>query len=61
MSLSKAIVPNILKNFIKDAKTGVGDFVRLARDIQQNSDLSSGDISGKIRQIEAGIASSLSL
>ena len=38
----------------KDARTGVGDFVRLARDIQQNSDLSPNDISQKIRTIGAG-------
>ena len=37
----------------KDARTGVGDFVRLARDIQKNLDLSSDDISEKIRKIGA--------
>ena len=37
----------------KDARTGVGDFVRLASDIQNNLDLSSDDISEKIRQIGA--------
>ena len=35
----------------KDARTGVGDFVRLAREVQSNLDLSSGDISEKIREI----------
>ena len=38
----------------KDARTGVGDFVRLATDIQNNLNLSSDDISEKIRQIGAG-------
>ena len=38
----------------KDARTGVGDFVRLAWEIQNNLDLSSNDISEKIRQIGAG-------
>ena len=38
----------------KDARTGVGDFVRLASEIQNNLDLSSDDISEKIRQIGAG-------
>ena len=37
----------------KDARTGVGDFVRLASEIQRNLDLSSYDISEKIRQIGA--------
>ena len=37
----------------KDARTGVGDFVRLASDIQNNLDLSSDDISERIRQIGA--------
>ena len=37
----------------KDARTGVGDFVRLACDIQNNLDLSSEDISERIRQIGA--------
>ena len=37
----------------KDARTGVGDFVRLASEIQSNLDLSSDDISEKIRQIGA--------
>ena len=40
----------------KDARTGVGDFVRLASEIQNNLDLSSDDISEKIRQIGAGYA-----
>ena len=38
----------------KDARTGVGDFVRLACEIQNNLDLSSDDISEKIREIGAG-------
>ena len=38
----------------KDARTGVGDFVRLANDIQNNLDLSSDDVSEKTRQIGAG-------
>ena len=38
----------------KDARTGVGDFVRLACEIQDNLDLSSDDISERIRQIGAG-------
>ena len=38
----------------KDARTGVGDFVRSATDIQNNLNLSSDDISEKIRQIGAG-------
>ena len=38
----------------KDARTGVGDFVRLAREIQNNLDLSSDDISERIRKIGAG-------
>ena len=37
----------------KDARTGVGDFVRLASEIQNNLDLSSDDISEKIRKIGA--------
>ena len=37
----------------KDARTGVGDFVRLASEIQSNLNLSSDDISEKIRQIGA--------
>ena len=37
----------------KDARTGVGDFVRLACNIQNNLDLSSNDISERIRQIGA--------
>ena len=37
----------------KDARTGVGDFVRLACNIQNNLDLSSNDISEGIRQIGA--------
>ena len=37
----------------KDARTGVGDFVRLASEIQNNLNLSSDDISEKIRQIGA--------
>ena len=35
----------------KDARTGVGDFVRLASEIQNNLNLSSDDISEKIHQI----------
>lgn len=35
----------------KDARTGVGNFVRLAIEIQRNLDLSSSDISEKIQQI----------
>ena len=35
----------------KDARTGVGDFVRLAIDIQNNLNLSSDDISERIRKI----------
>lgn len=38
----------------KDARTGVGDFVRLASEIQNNLDLSSDDISERIRQIGTG-------
>lgn len=38
----------------KDARTGIGDFVRLACEIQSNLDLSGDDISEKIRQIGAG-------
>ncbi|MXV76589.1 DUF262 domain-containing protein [Candidatus Poribacteria bacterium] len=38
----------------KDARTGVGDFVQLACEIQKNLDLSSDDISEKIRKIGAG-------
>lgn len=37
----------------KDARTGVGDFVRLASEIQNNVDLSCDDISEKIHQIGA--------
>ena len=37
----------------KDARTGVGDFVRLASEIQNNLNLSSDDISEKIHQIGA--------
>lgn len=37
----------------KDARTGVGDFVRLAVEVQNNLDLSSDDILEKIRQIGA--------
>ena len=37
----------------KDARTGVGDFVRLATDTQNNLNLSSDEISEKIRQIGA--------
>ena len=37
----------------KDARTGVGDFVRLACEIQNNLDLSSDDISERIREIGA--------
>ena len=37
----------------KDARTGVGDFVRLAREIQNNLDLSSDDISKRVRKIGA--------
>ena len=37
----------------KDARTGVGDFVRLASEVQNNSDLSSDDISERIRKIGA--------
>ena len=37
----------------KDARTGVGDFVRLVSEIQNNLDLSSDEISKKIRQIGA--------
>ena len=35
----------------KDARTGVGDFVRLAREVQSNLDLSSDDVSERIRKI----------
>ena len=38
----------------KDARTGVGDFVKLAWEIQKNLDMSSDDISEKIRQIRTG-------
>ena len=38
----------------KDARTGVGDFVRLASEVQNNLDLSSDDISERIRKIGAG-------
>ena len=37
----------------KDARTGVGDFVRLACEVQNNLDLSSDDISEKIHEIGA--------
>ena len=37
----------------KDARTGVGDFVRLAREIQNNLDLSSDGVSKRIRDIGA--------
>ena len=37
----------------KDARTGVGDFVLLAREVQNNLDLSSDDISERIREIGA--------
>ena len=37
----------------KDARTGVGDFVRLARDIQKNLNLSSNGILNRIRNIRA--------
>ena len=37
----------------KDARTGVGDFVRLACEVQNNLDLSSDDISERIREIGA--------
>ena len=35
----------------KDARTGVRDFVRLASEVQNNSDLSSDDIAERIRQL----------
>lgn len=38
----------------KDARTGVGDFVQLACEIQKKLELSSDDISEKIRKIGAG-------
>lgn len=38
----------------KDARTGVGDFVRLAWEIQNNLDLSSDNISERIHKIGAG-------
>ena len=38
----------------KDARTGVGDFVRLAREIQNNLDLSSDDISKRMRKLGKG-------
>ena len=38
----------------KDARTGVGDFVRLAREIQNNLDLSSDDVSEMIHEIGSG-------
>lgn len=37
----------------KDARTGVGDFVELAKDINDNLDLSIEDISEKIRQLRS--------
>ena len=37
----------------KDARTGVGDFVKLASEVQNNSDLSSDDIAERIRQLGA--------
>ena len=37
----------------KDARTGVGDFVRLASEVQNNLDLSSDDIAKRIRQLGA--------
>ena len=37
----------------KDARTGVGDFVRLASEVQNNSDLSSDDIAERIHQLGA--------
>ena len=37
----------------KDARTGVGDFVRLASEVQNNLNLSSYDISERIRKIGA--------
>ena len=40
--------------FRKDARTGVGEFVRLARDIQKNIKWSSNNISKKIRSLRAG-------
>ncbi len=38
----------------KDARTGVGDFVRLAREIQNNLELSSDDISERIKKLGKG-------
>ena len=38
----------------KDARTGVGDFVRLAREIQSNLDLGIDDISERIRKLGKG-------
>ena len=38
----------------KDARTGVGDFVRLAREIQNNLDLGIDDISEQIRKLGKG-------
>ena len=37
----------------KDARTGVGNYVRLARDIQNNSELSTDDILQRIRDLGA--------
>ena len=37
----------------KDARTGVGDFVRLASEVWNNSDLSSDDIAERIRKLGA--------
>ena len=38
----------------KDARTGVGDFVRLAREIQNNLELSIDDISKRIKELGKG-------
>ena len=37
----------------KDARTGVGDFVKLASEVQNNSDLSSDDVAKRIRLLGA--------
>lgn len=39
--------------FDKDARTGVGNYVRLAREIQRNSELSADDILEKIKDLGA--------
>ena len=41
----------------KDARTGVGDFVRLASEVHNNSGLSSDDISERIRRLGADYTS----